>query len=150
MTFSLNDDEQNGVSIAVNTILKIAYRVEEDEDWSAAADQWWKTPREDGQSAVEMLADDPGSVVSLALGTLISERYQEASRTFGIYVLPTEDDLPPRAVFLVEVANGVQAPVGGAAYIDDAWRYPDGTEVQDDLAQAITDHAESLGVEWDH
>lgn len=63
----------------------------------------------------------------------------------GIYVMPTEQDLPPRAAFIV---NGT--PVGGAAYIDDAWRYPDGSEVEEDIARAITEHAEELGVEWDH
>ena len=68
----------------------------------------------------------------------------------GIYVLPTEEELPPRAVFLQELSPGVQVSIGGAAYVDDAWRYPDGNEVEDDLAQAITEHAESLGVEWEH
>lgn len=68
----------------------------------------------------------------------------------GIYVLPTEEDLPPRAVFLVEAGENVLAPVGGVAYIDDAWRYPDGTEVAEELATAITEHAEKLGVEWEH
>lgn len=68
----------------------------------------------------------------------------------SIYVLPTEEDMPPRAVFLAEVFPGVQSPIGGAAYIDDAWRYPNGAEVEDELAEMITTHAEELGVEWDH
>jgi hypothetical protein len=68
----------------------------------------------------------------------------------GIYVLPTEEELPPRAVFLIEVSPGIHAPVGGAAYTDGAWRYENGDEVEEDLGQAITEHAEGLGVEWDH
>lgn len=68
----------------------------------------------------------------------------------GIYVMPTEEGLPPRAVFITEVLPGMEAPVGGAAYTDGAWRYQDGTEVEQELADAITAHAESLGVEWDH
>lgn len=69
---------------------------------------------------------------------------------YGIYVLPTEEDLPPRAMFLTEVMLGIQMPINGAAYVDGAWRYPDGTEVEGDLAAAITAHAEDLGVEWEH
>lgn len=65
----------------------------------------------------------------------------------SIYVLPTEEGLPPRAVFLTEVAPGVQMPVGGVAYTDDAWRDQNGNAVDDELAEAITEHAESLGVE---
>lgn len=140
MTFSLSDDEQNGVSIAVNTILKFAYRIEDDEDWSAIADEWWKTRR-------ELLADDPEAVVMAALETLVTER---ARPNISIYVMPTEEDQPPRAMFLIEVAPGVTTPIGGAAYTDDAWRFPDGTEVDDELAGQITEHAESLGVEWEH
>lgn len=68
----------------------------------------------------------------------------------GIYVMPTEEDLPPRAAFLVEMAPGIQTQVGGAAYIDGAWRYQNGEEVDQELADAITAHAESLGVEWEH
>jgi hypothetical protein len=68
----------------------------------------------------------------------------------SIYVLETEEGLPPRAAFLVEVAPGIQGAIGGAAYIDDAWRYPDGEEVEEELAEAITAHAEELGVEWEH
>jgi hypothetical protein len=68
----------------------------------------------------------------------------------SIYVLPTEEDLPPRAVFLVEATPGFPTPIGMAAYIEDAWRYPNGTEVEEELATAITEHAEELGVEWEH
>lgn len=68
----------------------------------------------------------------------------------GIYVLPTEEDLPPRAVFLTELAPGLTAVVGEVAYIEDAWRHANGEEVVEELAEAITAHAESLGVEWDH
>lgn len=148
MTFSLNDDEQNGVSIAVNSILKTAFRIGEGEDWSAVADEWWNHPREelDGKKAVELLADDPGAIVGLALETYNLAR----SRQVGIYVMPTVEGLPPRAAFIVEVVPGMQAAVGGVAYIDDAWRYPDGTEVEEELGAAITEHAEGLGVEWEH
>lgn len=146
MTFALNDDEQNGVSIAVNTILKVAFNVGEDEDWSATAAEWWQTPRSehDGQSAVELLADKPEVVVRMALDATRS------NQNVAIYVMPTEEGLPPRAVFLVEVFPDVQAPIGGAAYMDSAWRYPNGQEVEEELAQAITQHAEALGVEWEH
>lgn len=143
MTFSLSDDEQNGVSIAVNTILKIAYGIGDSEDWSAVADEWWKERR-------ERIADNPEDVVNDALETLISERTRAQMPEIGIYVLPTEEDLPPRAAFVIEVAPGMTAAVGGASYTDGAWRYPDGREVEEGLADAITEHAESLGVEWDH
>lgn len=69
-----------------------------------------------------------------------------APQEFGIYVLETEDNLPPRAVFI----TADRQVIGGAAYINDAWRYADGEEVPEPLADAITEHAESLGVEWDH
>lgn len=147
MTFSLSDDEQNGVSIAVNTILKTALGIGDTEDWSAAANQWWSTPRSDydGKKAGELLADNPEAVVMLALAELGPSKPE-----VGIYVLPTEEDQPPRAAFLIDIAPGVQAAVGGAAYLDGAWRYPNDQEVEDDLAEAITKHAEALGVEWDH
>lgn len=147
MTFSLNDEEQNGVSIAVNQILKLAYRVEDDEDWSATANEWWNKTRGNGQTAREMLADDPETVVIGAVQTLLA---QQAAPSVSIYVLPTEEDLPPRAVFLVDAGDNVKAPIGGAEYVDGAWRYSDGSEVPNELAEAITAHAESLGVEWDH
>ena len=149
MTFSLSDDEQNGVSIAANTILKLAYRVGDTDDWSATADQWWSQPRDEhgGKTAVELLADHPETVIQLALDTFVE---QHTRSQVGIYVMPTEDDLPPRAAFLIEIAPGIQAAIGGAEYTDDAWRYPDGKEVEEELAQAITEHAEELGVEWDH
>ena len=148
MTFSLSDDEQNGVSIAVNTILKTAFGIGEDEDWSAQANEWWNKPRPEfeGQPAKAVLADNPGGVVQLAL----AELPQAGDRQVGIYVLPTQEDLPPRAAFLVDIAPGVQAAIGGVEWSDDAWRFPDGSEVEADLAQAITEHAEALGVEWDH
>lgn len=149
MTFALSDDEQNGVSIAVNTILRIAFRVGDDEDWSATAAEWWNEQRDEfeGKTAQEMLADAPERVVRRALETMVDER---SSQAVGIYVLPTEEGAPPRALFLIEIGPGVKAPVGGAAYLDGAWRYPDGSEVEDELADQITEHAESLGVEWDH
>ncbi len=149
MTFSLSDDEQNGVSIAVNTILKIAYRVGDNEDWSETATTWWNQPRPEyeEQTAQQLLADDPDTVVRLALETMFNERGRPQ---VAIYVMPTEEDLPPRAAFLMEVAPGIQAAVGGAEYTDGAWRYPDGSEVEGELGQQITEHAENLGVEWEH
>jgi hypothetical protein len=68
----------------------------------------------------------------------------------GIYVLPSEEGVPPRAAFLGEVAPGVIVAVGGVEYTDGAWRYPNGEEVETELADAITAHAEELGVEWEH
>lgn len=143
MTFSLSDDEQNGVSIAVNTILKIAYQIDDGEDWSATADEWWKERR-------ARLADDPEGVVNDALETLVTERSRAQQPEVGIYVMPTEEGLPPRAAFVMEVVPGIQTAVGGATYKDGAWRYQDGREVEEELAAQITAHAESLGVEWDH
>lgn len=148
MTFALNSDEQNGVSIAVNTILKSAFNIGETEDWSAVADEWWNTPRaeHDGKAAVELLADSPEVVVGMALDSYKRAKQQQV----GIYVMPTEEGLPPRAAFLVEIVPGMQAALGGVAYTEGAWRYPNGEEVEEELAQAITEHAEELGVEWDH
>ena len=146
MTFSLNEDEQNGVSIAVNTILKVAYRVGETEDWSETASKWWNQPRDDeGTTAMAMLVDKPEQVVRLAIDTYFEQRAMP-----GIYVLPTQEGVPPRAAFVVEVAPGMQAAIGGAEYTEGAWRFPDGTEVPDELSDAITSHAESPGVEWGH
>jgi hypothetical protein len=68
----------------------------------------------------------------------------------GIYVMPTEEDQPPRAAFLLETSPGVTVAVGGVTFIEGAWRYPNGDEVEEELAQAITEHAEELGVEWEH
>lgn len=141
MTFSLSDDEQNGVLIAVNTILKAAYGIGDNQDWSAIADEWWKERR-------EQLADNPEGVVNDAIATFVNERF--GAPQVGIYVMPTEDDKPPRAAFIMDIAPGVTVAIGGAAYEDDAWRFPDGTEVPDELGEAITQHAEELGVEWDH
>lgn len=68
----------------------------------------------------------------------------------SIYVLPTEEGQPPRAVFLVDVAPGVHGVIEQVAYVDGAWRHPNGDEVLAEIAESITEHAESLGVEWDH
>lgn len=68
----------------------------------------------------------------------------------GIYVLPSEEGVPPRAAFIAEISPGVTVAVNGAEYTDGAWRYPNGDEVEEELAEAITTHAEELGVEWDH
>lgn len=70
---------------------------------------------------------------------------------FTIYVLPTEEGLPPRAVLIPlaisepgepMVALGLPVAV---AYEDECWRI-DGEPVPEDANEAITQHAESLGV----
>lgn len=61
----------------------------------------------------------------------------------SIYVMPTEEGLPPRA--LVQTGDGTPL---SAVYEDEkeAWTI-EGEEVPDELSQAITDHARNLGVE---
>lgn len=66
-----------------------------------------------------------------------------------IYVLPTEGGSPPRALI------GEPMPEEGAVYATistwsadmGAWTIDD-IPVPEDLNEAITEHAKSLGVEW--
>jgi hypothetical protein len=58
----------------------------------------------------------------------------------SIYVMPTEEGLPPRA--LVETPFGVTA----TRYEGGKWTTEDG-DVIEELAEVITAHAKELGVE---
>lgn len=60
--FSLSDDEQNGVLIAVNTILRGSWT-------DAGVEKWWDRPRRElgGHSSREALPYRPTEVVELAL-----------------------------------------------------------------------------------
>jgi hypothetical protein len=71
MTFNLSDDEENGVMIAINTILKRAFKIGESEDWSYLHDEWWDRhePKLGGNSARRALPIDPTRVINLALDT---------------------------------------------------------------------------------
>jgi hypothetical protein len=65
MAWELSDDEINGVTIAVNTILRGSYNAE-------GMRAWWERPRRQlgGKTPVEAIAADPTSVVELALSSL--------------------------------------------------------------------------------
>jgi len=71
----------------------------------------------------------------------------------SIYVLPTEEDRPPRAVLhtgpVDDEAEGVVTRVVVTWSRDmGTWLSPDGLPVPSELAEAITTHAKNLGVEW--
>lgn len=77
----------------------------------------------------------------------------EGSGEVAIYVMPTEEGLPPRA--LIYSANpgedeGAVAVTGViAAWSRDAGAWMvDGLPLPSELGGAITEHAKSLGVEW--
>lgn len=72
MGFDLSDDEQNGVSIAVNTILKRVYNVGEFENWADRSNEWWSRERYqlEGRTPEQVLPSDPCRVVELALHAL--------------------------------------------------------------------------------
>jgi hypothetical protein len=62
-----------------------------------------------------------------------------------IYVLPTEEGKPPRALVGEAVQGalmGVQVEWSGE---DGRWKF-DGEPLEDELSEAITEHARSLGV----
>lgn len=62
---------------------------------------------------------------------------------FGIYILPTEEGLPPRAL-LIPIIGDVIA----VQYLDGNWTI-ENEPVPADLDEAITQHALSLGVEME-
>lgn len=64
--FSLSDDEQNGVSIAVNTILRYSWTPE-------GVEKWWDRPRSQlgGHTPSEALPYRPTEVIELALSGLM-------------------------------------------------------------------------------
>jgi hypothetical protein len=64
-----------------------------------------------------------------------------------IYVLPTEEGLPPRAVIGEQASGGIRGPLATWSRDSGAWEVG-GVPVPDELGEAITDHAKSLGVEW--
>jgi hypothetical protein len=64
--FSLSDDEQNGVVIAVNTILRGAWT-------PAGVEKWWDRPRHElrGATPREALPYIPTDVVELAIAGMM-------------------------------------------------------------------------------
>lgn len=66
--FSLSDDEQNGVTIAVNTILRGSWTPE-------GMERWWDRPRSQlgGHSPREALPYRPTQVVELALAGMMQQ-----------------------------------------------------------------------------
>lgn len=67
---------------------------------------------------------------------------------YMIYVQPTEEGLPPRALLVPFQQAGPFTAVGdpiAAIYEDDEWKI-NGESVDDEVGAAITEHAESLGV----
>jgi hypothetical protein len=73
MAWGLSDDEMNGVTISVNTILKSAWDVGEHEDWAQRSEEWWEAvrPELDGQNALDALAENPTGVVNAAINEFI-------------------------------------------------------------------------------
>lgn len=75
----------------------------------------------------------------------------------NIYILPSEPNLPPRAVLFEETEDEVELPDGGKATVAKGvqvtWSYDMGTwgsagvPLPSDMADAITAHARSLGVD---
>jgi len=64
--FSLSEDEQNGVLIAVNTILRGSWT-------TAGVDKWWDRPRHElgGHTPREALPYRPTAVIELALAGMM-------------------------------------------------------------------------------
>jgi len=72
------------------------------------------------------------------------------SPTF-IYVLPTEEGLPPRAMVgqMIELEDREAVATALATWVADNGRWEiEGTPVPNDMGEAITEHAKTLGVEW--
>lgn len=67
-----------------------------------------------------------------------------------IYVLPTEENIPPRAI--LGSLDEEESTITGVQVLwsNDigTWATPDGLPVPPELAEMITGHAKSLGVEW--
>lgn len=72
-------------------------------------------------------------------------------RVTAIYVLPSEPNIPPRAIIGSPVATEAGEGVIG---IQSTWSADlgmwtiEGAPVGNELSDAITEHAKSLGVEW--
>jgi hypothetical protein len=68
----------------------------------------------------------------------------------AIYVLPTEAGLPPRAVLGEPVLGGKMVVGTIAMWTADmgCWTL-NGVPLPPELSDTITEHAKSLGVEWD-
>lgn len=88
----------------------------------------------------------------------------------GIYVLPTEENMPPRAALYINETLGPEdvpdelkeeaEDLGAVAFValskkmvswsndTGMWLWEDGLPVPADLGEAITEHAKNLGVEW--
>lgn len=64
-----------------------------------------------------------------------------------IYVLPTEQGMPPRAV--VGVSDGRAIMGSMAVWTADVGMWTlNGDPLPEELSDAITEHAKSLGVDW--
>jgi hypothetical protein len=81
----------------------------------------------------------------------MSDESQQAP--LGIYVLPSEPNVPPTAVIaevIIPAADGVMAINGATAIWNadmGAWCI-EGNPVPQEVGDAITAHAKALGVEW--
>jgi hypothetical protein len=68
-----------------------------------------------------------------------------------IYVMPTEEGLPPRAIVgaIMQEEQGIAIAGAMATWNADTgvWMI-EGQAVPEDMGEAITEHAKSLGVEW--
>jgi len=84
----------------------------------------------------------------------------------GIYVLPSEENMPPRAMLFRQIEG--ELPEELKAQLDEeagmiqvvestmvtwsndsgTWLQMDGTPVSPDVGEAITQHAKDLGVDW--
>lgn len=66
----------------------------------------------------------------------------------SIYVLPTEAGLPPRAIVGAASNDTIEGVVVTWSADLGAWTL-EGLPIPNELGEAITDHAKSLGVDWD-
>jgi hypothetical protein len=80
------------------------------------------------------------------------EEASEVAMPMSIYVLPTEENVPPTAILIMGMAltpDGL-VPMGEAVtWSQDmgTWMREEGTPVDADLGKAITEHAKELGVQ---
>lgn len=72
---------------------------------------------------------------------------EEQEVVAAIYVLPTEPGLPPRAVIGPVVDGGIAGIMSVWSADMGTWTI-EGTPVDPELSETITEHAKSLGVEW--
>lgn len=65
-----------------------------------------------------------------------------------IYVLPSVPNMPPRAVVGQDIGFGVVGQVATWSHDVGTWLFPDGQVPVPELAEAMTQHAKNLGVQW--